>query len=376
MPSVSVIAPAYNHAKYIDSFIRSILSQTYTDFELVITDDASTDGTAEEIERFTDSRIKFFRQQKNRGMIVTSSNSWKHSSGELIAWIGTDDIAQPWMLARLEEYLREHPECLGVFGLADYMDEDGNLMSDPFPSAGVGADRFQLLKQLFYCRNPICAPAGMVRRQILEELGYFQPNLAQVNDMSMWIRILFRGEMAVIGDKVLKYRLRSNNANASGERQDSLNQRYFEFFEVMDLFRENITTVELLTQIFPEVVESLFPLDERLIPFHLAQLAIKADLSCHKLFGLHLLFKLTSESSYAQYLRETCNFDYPDLFRLEGEQSIFREIAKRFTESELVAENNHLRAESRVLEKRLDDVLSSASWKITEPLRLLRRGLG
>ena len=95
MPKVSVIIPAYNHALFVGPAIRSVLDQTYQDFEIIVTDDGSRDKTVERIEGIKDRRIKLFRFSKNRGAALAVQNCLDHSSGEYIALLNSDDLFQP-----------------------------------------------------------------------------------------------------------------------------------------------------------------------------------------------------------------------------------------------------------------------------------------
>src|SRR5215207_6745619 len=138
MPSVSVIIPAYNHEKFVAECIQSVLNQTFQDFEIIITDDASTDRTVEIIESFDDSRIKLFKHSKNQGVSIAANNCILHAGGRYIAWLSTDDAWYPEKLEIQVRYLDEHPEIGGAFGKAAWIDESGNLITDnSFPYLDV-----------------------------------------------------------------------------------------------------------------------------------------------------------------------------------------------------------------------------------------------
>ena len=96
---ISVVIASYNHAKYISSTIKSILNQSYQNFEIIITDDGSIDATLSEIKKFADSRIKLFEFEKNKGAAIAINNSIMCSSGEIIALINSDDV---WRLFELK----------------------------------------------------------------------------------------------------------------------------------------------------------------------------------------------------------------------------------------------------------------------------------
>ncbi|HSE39385.1 MAG TPA: glycosyltransferase family 2 protein, partial [Acidobacteriota bacterium] len=91
MPTVSVIIPSYNHERFVQECIQSVLNQTFQDFEIIITDDASIDRTVEIIEQFDDPRIKLFKHSINQGVSIAANNCIKHAKGKYIAWLSSDD---------------------------------------------------------------------------------------------------------------------------------------------------------------------------------------------------------------------------------------------------------------------------------------------
>jgi glycosyltransferase involved in cell wall biosynthesis len=320
MSRVSVLSSTYNHEKYVVEAIDSVLQQSFGDFELIICDDASTDQTVDRIKSIKDSRLRLIINDENIGNTATSARCWAQCSGEYIAWLPTDDVYEPHMLKTLVDFLDSHAECEGVFGLADYIDEEGQSTGQTWTAGGVGLDRYQLLHSLFYPENFFCAPAAMIRKSFLERVGYFPPQLMQLNDMEHWVRLLFHGELKIINEKIVKYRIRDNFANVSAPKPEVSYRLAFELFEILFLFSENITTFDLLEKIFPEVRERKFDRDDRLTQYYLAQLALEFGHPSWHLFGLHLIYHLLSNAEEARYIKQKCNFSYVDLFRLEAEK--------------------------------------------------------
>jgi glycosyltransferase involved in cell wall biosynthesis len=323
MPKVSVCSATYNHEKYVTEAIDSVLAQSLQDFELIITDDCSTDSNVQMIERFSDPRIKLIRHETNRGNMATSTTSYKQSSGQYVVSLTTDDVWEPTMLEILSRYLDENPGVLGVFAMPSYIGENSAVI----PTAPVGEQptrsRFEHLSDLFDCVNPFCCPTAMIRRSCFDKLGYFPRRLRQIHDLAYWVRMLFVGELTILPDRLLKFRLRDSDGNAGSDTSENRRRTNFEFYKVLQLYRENITSVDVLAAIFPEVKEHAFPLEARLLQFHLAHVALRRQSSPHRLFGLDLLYDLMSDEATVDYLRTTCDFDYPTLFRLEAEQPLF-----------------------------------------------------
>lgn len=109
-PKVSVIIPAYNGAKYLGEAIQSVLHQTYSNFELLVVDDASTDDTSNVIRRFRDVRIKYILHSENRGAVAARATGVRTSTGEIIAFLDQDDLFHPAKLATHVAFLARHPK--------------------------------------------------------------------------------------------------------------------------------------------------------------------------------------------------------------------------------------------------------------------------
>ena len=130
-PLVSVIIPSYNHEAFIEECIQSVLDQTFQDFEIVITDDGSTDGMVEKIKRFSDPRIRLFEHAKNEGASIAANNCLRHARGEYIAMLSSDDAWLPEKLEIQVDYLQNHPEIYAVFTKINWIDENSELITEP-----------------------------------------------------------------------------------------------------------------------------------------------------------------------------------------------------------------------------------------------------
>jgi glycosyltransferase involved in cell wall biosynthesis len=352
MPKVSVVSAAYNHEKYVTEAIQSVLEQTFDDFELIVTDDNSTDATVEKIRQFNDPRLKLLCNETNQGCSPTYNRSFANSSGEYIAWLDTDDAYNKNLLATLVDYLEQNPSTLGVFGLAQIIDGQSESI-DEWSSIGVNANRFELLRLLFQRHRPFCNQAGLVRRSVVEQLGHMAPEFGQSHDSSLWMRILFRGDLVVIPEFVLRYRRHDSNRTGIPTAAN-LNRGAFENFELLNIFTDQVTNTQILLQIFPEVKNTPWPINEKLIQFHLAHLAIGCNSASNQLFGLHLLHQIMKQPELASYLNTECKFTYNDLFRLEETLSLFANGAMTLELDSLTKELNSARDTIESLNQELD----------------------
>lgn len=204
-PKVSVLLPVYNAEKFVAEAIDSILSQTFADFEFIIINDGSTDRTAEIIRNYKDSRIRFFDNRKNQGLIAALNQGLDIALGEYIARMDADDIAYPERLARQIEFMDANCSVgivssnVRIFGdrfgeLGDKRNEDSK---NPI-SLGV-LDWFHGCK-LYH-------PAAMMRISFLKKFNlHYNPDYIACEDYELWSRAARYTKIVNIQDVLLNYR--------------------------------------------------------------------------------------------------------------------------------------------------------------------------
>lgn len=127
MPCVSIGLPVYNGENYLSEAIKSVLQQSFTDFELIVSDNASTDRTEEMCRDFqeSDSRIRYFRNEKNLGAAPNYNIAWKHATGKYFKWLAHDDVLLPKYLENTVRALDENPDAVLCNTTAIYIDQNG-----------------------------------------------------------------------------------------------------------------------------------------------------------------------------------------------------------------------------------------------------------
>lgn len=322
MPTVSVIAAAHNQDLHIHQAIQSVLNQSFQDIELIVTDDGSTDGTLDVIRLFSgDVRLRVLCNSHPEGFASALSRSLSVSTGKYIAWLDCNDVYEKHHLETLVPYLDGNESPLGVFGLASLIDVHGENVG-VWTDAGVSASRFQLLNLLYGGVRPFCKSAGLVRRDSVMDAGHMLPEYGHSYDTALWTNLLFKGEIDVIPEAVVRSRVR-NEALAGSE----LNRQSFENFELLNLFVEQITSTEDLLHIFPEIRDVNLPVTEELVRFHLALIALASNFPSNRLFGLHILHQLMRNNELVSLLKSDCGFNYQDLFDFEDDLSVFADGA-------------------------------------------------
>ena len=201
-PVVSVVMAVYNERPYLEGAVRSILHQTFEDFEFIIVDDGSTDGSGEVLERFaeTDDRIRLTHQE-NQGISRSRNRGLSMAKGRYIAVMDGDDVSKPRRLGRQVQFLRTHPE-VGVVGTKiKYIDADGQVTGEwPLPT-DPDVTSWKLLFNA--C---LCHPSVMVRRSLLEELGGYAEWMPVGLDYELWTRAVQVSRLANLPETLLKLR--------------------------------------------------------------------------------------------------------------------------------------------------------------------------
>jgi glycosyltransferase involved in cell wall biosynthesis len=189
-PAVSVILPVHNGMPYIQESARSILEQTYRDFELVIGDDGSNDGTGDVIRRLalTDQRVRPAFRQRPSGLAASANWLVSEARAPLIAIAHADDRAYPERLARQVEILRAEPEVDLVGTLWDGMDEEGRKVRP--------GDYWRLLRRSPFA--PFSHSSIMFRRAAFERAGGYRSQADYWEDLDLYYRIALHGRIAVI----------------------------------------------------------------------------------------------------------------------------------------------------------------------------------
>jgi glycosyltransferase involved in cell wall biosynthesis len=233
MARVSVIIPTYNAEKFVAKTIRSVLDQTYQDFEILVIDDESPDRSVEVCQQFHDDRLRII-SQKNRGLPGARNAGIRAATGEFIAFIDADDIWLPEKLAAHVKHLDRRPEVGISFSYSAFIDDDDRLTGlyqKPKRLENITPD-------YVLCRNPIGnGSAAVLRRQVFDDIAfpddkhgametcYFDERVnhhsADATDVECWLRISITTQWAMSGiaEPLTRYRIHTGGLSANVMRQ-------------------------------------------------------------------------------------------------------------------------------------------------------------
>jgi glycosyltransferase involved in cell wall biosynthesis len=223
MPTISVIVPAYNAEQTILETITSVQQQTFSDFELIVINDGSTDRTLELLNTVKDARLKIFAYP-NGGVSVARNRGITQASGEFIAVLDADDL---WTADKLElqlAALQQHPEAGVAYSWAYYMDEQGTSSQPSEPVYFQGNVYAQLLVNDFVVSCSNC----LIRRQAVESVGEFDPEVAGAADWDYWLRLGLYWPFVVVPKHQVYYRISSGSMQSNVDFMERCNLRVIE----------------------------------------------------------------------------------------------------------------------------------------------------
>lgn len=211
-PLVSINMAAYNAARFLPTTIESVLQQTYTNWELIIIDDGSTDKTFEILRSFSDPRIKVITHEENKGVVETRNNALKHSSGTYIAILDSDDIwKDKEKLTKQVEYMEAHPECAIVGTFIELIDEKEKK---------IGSDSYELtdqrIRECILRQNQFAHSSILIRKEAIEA-GYLAYNPAE--DFELILRIGEKWKLANLPFYTTEYRIHSSGISKKGKKE-------------------------------------------------------------------------------------------------------------------------------------------------------------
>jgi hypothetical protein len=212
---VSVVMPVYNGERFLSAALDSILSQSFTDFELIVVDDSSTDTTAEILDRYAscDPRIQVHRQPRNSGVTEALNAGIRHSCGHLIARMDADDVSLPHRLETQVRFMEANPQVAVVGGWVRRIDaagRPGRVHKYPTEPALLA------WSMLFF--NSLAHPTVMMRREAIDTRHAYSTEYPKNEDYELFMRLSLSERLANIPEPLLLYRVWGGNVS-SGDAQ-------------------------------------------------------------------------------------------------------------------------------------------------------------
>lgn len=214
MPEVTVLLPVRNAQSFVAASVRSVLGQTFHDLELLVLDDASTDGTRERVLEARDPRVRIVSNERQLGLSPTLNRGLRLAQSALVARQDADDFSHPERIAAQVAFLRERPEVvlLGTWGWL--VDEQRRRRAPLDRGVEHGTIRWELLLD-----NGFLHTAVMFRRRAIEDLGGYDESFKYAGDRALWCRVVERGRVANLSRRLVSCRY--HQQSMTGTMRDS-----------------------------------------------------------------------------------------------------------------------------------------------------------
>lgn len=383
---VSVLMCTYNREKFLARAIESVLSQTYEDLEFVIVDDGSTDGTEELIRSYTDSRIKYLKQEQNSFYCHAANWGLWHCSGDYIAFMNSDDEWLPEKLERQIAFLNENRDYGACFSAAYLIDSDRKDVTDECPlMRDVFAKQYEsqkeCLRYFFRHGNSLCHPSAIVRKEVLDKVGAFNLMYCQMADFELWVRIVSQVPIHVMRDRLLRFRwdVKDKTQVSSDTREHAVRTFNEQVLIGRDLM--NRLTDEQVREYFAEDFVKQDSNSHLEIEFERCFLLLKrgAGMEYPEAIGMSRLEQVLNLPGAYEVLGDHFGMSIFELYEMNKIHIYQDPWGKKECESQQnkIAKQRmrieSLKRENQELRKLIAEYAGSSSWRLTEPLRRLGR---
>jgi glycosyltransferase involved in cell wall biosynthesis len=223
LPKISIVTPSYNQGKFLEETIISILNQNYPNLEFIIMDGGSDDNSRDIIEKYK-NRLSYWVSEPDNGQADALSRGFQKSTGDILAYINSDDYYIPGSLMKIADIFLRNPFVQWVVGQGYLIDEYGNLMKKrKYPPI--------TMNNMLYLENCVFQPATFWRRDLYYFVGGINPKYSFSFDYDLFLRLLENSPPHIIKDEIAVFRIHSNSKTTSisstGVKEHSLIRKDF-----------------------------------------------------------------------------------------------------------------------------------------------------
>ena len=227
-PRITVVTPSYNHGEFIQQTIDSVLNQDYPDLEYIVMDGGSTDGTVDILREY-DGRL-YWVSERDRGQSHAINKGLRMATGEVVAFLNSDDLYEPGALMKVGGFFARHPEAAWVTGRCRIIDQNDREIRKAitlYKNMWLRLKSYAVLQVVDY----ISQPATFWRRQVVEKIGLFDEALRYAMDYDYSLRVGRQFRLWVLNDYLASFRMHpaskaGSSANAQFDADLAIARRY------------------------------------------------------------------------------------------------------------------------------------------------------
>jgi glycosyltransferase involved in cell wall biosynthesis len=245
-PLVSICVTSYNHQNHVRAAVESAQQQTFSDWEMILIDDGSTDGTLDALKDICDERISIESFATNKTRCVALNQCLDKAKGRFLAILNSDDLWHPTKLERQLDIMQSRNQVGVVFSWVNAIDENGSDQGRTEHFHRQNRSRHEWLKYLLTEGTPFCHASALVRREVYEQVGRYDERLTQLLDFEQWIRTCEDFEVWIIPDLLTSERRMADQSNVSGDRPDAHARSNWErTLAYLEALRRNNTSLRI-----------------------------------------------------------------------------------------------------------------------------------
>ncbi len=214
-PGISIVTPSYNQGKYLEETIRSVLFQGYPNIEYIIIDGGSSDSSIEILQKY-DPWLDYWVSEEDSGQSHAINKGLKRATGEIIAYLNSDDLYMPGTLEKVSRYYLAHPDIDVLYGDCRTIDQNSYELEI------WRSQDFNIYKEL--CRNFIFQPALFMRSDVYEKIGYFDEDLNYTMDIDYWYRASLDHRFSYLREILASFRI-TKETKSGGSRLPFVEER-------------------------------------------------------------------------------------------------------------------------------------------------------
>jgi len=181
-PRISIVTPSFNQGQFLEETILSVLNQDYPNLEYFVMDGGSTDTSVEIIKKYA-HRLTYWESKPDRGQSHAINKGFKMATGELVAWLNSDDLFNPGALFEVAEIWKKDQKLGFIHGISEIVDEVGK------PTGKTHGSLFEFTESLIKSDNPVAQPSTFISRTALKKVEYLDEKLHMSMDWDLWLRI-------------------------------------------------------------------------------------------------------------------------------------------------------------------------------------------
>jgi len=238
-PLISICIPSYNNAKYISKTLSTLINQTYTNTEIIVCDNKSSDNTDEVVKQFSSQKMRYIKNTENVGCYNNYNECLKYAKGEYIAFYHSDDMYLPEIVEREYKVLSASDNIGAVFTLDNVINENDKYL---YPGVSIPKELKDRKSYGFvdvmscllkYQGSFFICPTLMIKRKVFDEVGLFQVTTDLAEDTNMWLKISMHYDLGILNERLINRRISST---AGSFVYDSKRIKQADHYRVLDHF--------------------------------------------------------------------------------------------------------------------------------------------